>query len=66
MAASGGNVKDYFWEGLKASINDTMEMARMMKADRKDICAPAEILPSSKIQNRMLKIERLSIILLYI
>jgi hypothetical protein len=64
MAASEGNVKDYFVEGLKASTNDTMEITMMIIVASTDIGAPAEILPSSNVQKSTLKIDKAQMILL--
>lgn len=62
MASSGGYVKDYFWEGLKASTNDTMEIPIIRSMDKKDIGAPAVILPISKVQKSTLKTDSAAMI----
>ena len=58
MARLEGNVKDYFEETLNESIIPMIEMAMMMRVVPREMWAPAEILPISKVQNRMLKSDR--------
>jgi hypothetical protein len=58
MAALGRNVKDYFEETLKVSIIPTIEIAIMMTVVAREMWAPAEIRPISKVQKRMLKRDR--------
>jgi len=58
MAPSRGYVKDYFEESFKASIIPMIEMAMMMTVVAREMWAPAEILPISKVQNRVLNSDR--------